>query len=103
MRRKAKACARCGHQPDDPDDLGPCAGCERECCDACLDDGTCVACLAEEAPERMDSHDSPAQPNTRERHGPPKFDPKDFHIPRGYKIKPIDPNHHIGPLDVTNL
>jgi len=41
------ACARCGHQAD-PDELGKCAGCERECCMACMEDGTCRSCLAEE-------------------------------------------------------
>ena len=44
------ACARCGHQAD-AGELGPCAGCERECCMVCLEDGTCRACLAEERAE----------------------------------------------------
>lgn len=41
------ACTRCGAQADQ-DELGRCAGCERDCCMACLEDGTCRSCLAEE-------------------------------------------------------
>jgi len=40
-------CARCGHQ-DNLDEFGACDGCGRDCCMACLNDGTCQSCLNEE-------------------------------------------------------
>lgn len=53
----AASCDRCGTEPDSPDDLGHCAGCERDCCEACLEDGTCRSCLAEEYSQEKEPED----------------------------------------------